>query len=144
MKLFKYYLLLLLVISVQGLTQTSYYPLPRDSNNFPLEQGLGPSYAGSVTVTSTSYDPVQTYIVPSSGNDGKRAYRHLYVLNRSSTRTIYVCVNDEVSCTDDAMIVRPGYAMIFEPLLFGLAVGKGYVYFKLDSAGTAPVDVAVW
>lgn len=138
-------LLLLAVLFTVGVyAQQSTIPTPRDAKGYPLSHGLGGSYASSVVVTVTSYDTSVRYQVPSSGNDAMRAFRHIYVLNRSTTRTVSVCFGDENGCTDDAMIVRPEYGLIFEPVLFGAAVGKEYVYFKLDAAGSANVDVSVW
>jgi len=127
----------------QAIAQQSLMSLPRDARNNPLESGLGGSYAASQTITVTAYNVSQRYQVPSSGLDVNRAYRHFFLLNRDAVDTITVCFGDATGCSDNAVIVRPGYGVVFEPVLFGKAVGKEYVYFKTD-LGPADIDVAVW
>lgn len=140
----KLLLLLLTLIAIPSMAQRSTIPMPKDANNFPLESGLGDTYATSAIVTTTTYDPAQTYQVPSSGNDALRAYRHIAILNRSTSRSVYVCFGASDSCTQNAIIIRPEFGIALDHVLFGKAVGKEYIYFKLDSAGTANVDLSVW
>lgn len=137
-------LLLAMLLSVGAFAQRSTIPAPRDANNFPLEAGLGPAYATTVSVTVTAYDGTVRYQVPSDGNDALRAFRHIMILNRSTTRTVSVCFGGDDPCSQNAIIVRPEIGMSLDHVLFGKATGSEYVYFKLDSAGTASIDVIVW
>jgi hypothetical protein len=127
-----------------AIAQQSTIPAPRDARGNTLSHGLGSSYSSELSVDVTAYNISDSYQVPSSGNDALRAFRHIYVLNQSADRTVFVCFGDSSGCTTDAMIVFPEIGLIFEPVLFGAAVGKEYIYFKLDSAGTADIHLAVW
>lgn len=144
MKQLKLLITIFTLFTANALAQQSAIIAPRDARGNPLSFGLGGSYATSAVVSVTAYDVSERYQVPSSGLDANRAFRHLYVLNRSTTRAVSICIGDSTGCTDDAMIVRPGYGLIFEPILFGAATGKEYIYYKLDAAGSANIDVAVW
>ena len=140
----KYLLLLLLCVSGLAQAQRLDYPLPRDARDEVLYFGVGNSYAFELTVVSSSYDTGVRYQLPVAGDDVNRAYRHLYILNPDATRTVYACFGDSSGCSVDSMKVRPGYGLVFEPLLFGAKSNKGYIYLRLDSAGSVLVDGAAW
>jgi len=128
-----------------AMAQQSIYRLPRDAANNQLYFGLGASYSGTVSVAITSYGTGAKVQLPSTGSDTNRAYRHLMIKNPDASLSIYICLDDSsITCATDAMIVRPGYTYIFEPLLFGKSVGKEFIYFKLSSGGTVSADYSVW
>lgn len=125
--------------------QKSDLPSPMDSRGFPLDFGLGESFAGSQTVSVTAYNISQSFQVPSVAPNANRAYRHLYILNQSTTRTVTVAFGTSSSIeSTDSMIIRPGYGLIFEPILFGKPLNREYIYFKVDSTGSAAVDFTVF
>ena len=137
-------LLLLLTFAVPAWAQQLTYELPRDARNTPLYSGVGNPIAFTLTPTLDTYDTSVRYQLPSTGINTNRVYRHLYILNPSSTRTAYVCFGSSTGCSQDSFIVRPGYGLVFEPLRFGKAVDTEYVYVRLDAAGSQTVDVTVW
>jgi len=137
-------LLALLLISTTGIAQQSILRLPRDAANQPLDLGLGIPYAFTLTPTTASYDVGVRYELPKTGDNTGRVYRHLYILNRSVTRTAYVCFGTAAGCSVDSFIVRPGYGLVFEPLRFGDAVGTPFVYVRLDDVGSQELDLTVW
>lgn len=116
--------------------------LPRDAKNNALIFGLGNPYASTITVTASTY--VANYTLPTSGLDANRVYRHLYAYNPDANRTVYVCFGDSTGCSTDSYIIRPGYGLVFEPLLFGAPVGSPLVYFRLDASGSVNVDLSAW
>jgi hypothetical protein len=140
----KHLIKLLIILAMPLWAQQLTYRLPRDANNAVLYSGVGNPYAFTLTPTTASYSISVRYQIPSTGVDTNRVYRHLYVLNRSATRTAYVCFGDDSGCSVDSFIVRPGYGLVFEPLRFGKAVDLEYVYARLDAAGTQELDFAVW
>jgi len=111
-----------------------------------LPLALGNPYAVTLTTSSASYDVSVRYQVPSSGNDAQRAFRTVAVVNPSATRIAYFCFGNSSGCSTDSIIVRPGYAIVFEPLLFGKAVAdnKEYIYMRADSAAALTADLMVW
>jgi len=134
----------LLLLCTPVFAQQLTYPLPIDANRNPLALGVGNPYAFTLTPTTNVYDVAVRYLLPSSGLDTNRVYRHLYILNPSATRTVYVCFGNVSGCSQDSYIVRPGYGLVFEPLRFGVPVGISYVYVRLDAAGSQVIDLSVW
>lgn len=137
-------IIFLILFSATAMAQQLTFRLPRDAGNTPLSFGVGNPYAFELAPTSDAYSTDVRYEIPSSGADTNRAYRHLYVLNRSGVRTVYVCFGNADGCSTDSFIVRPEYGLVFEPLRFGAAVGLGYIYVRLDEDGAANVDLSVW
>ena len=140
----KYLLLVLGLISSLSLAQQLSYPLPRDARDNVLYFGVGNPFAFTLTATSDAYDTAVRYEVPTNGLNAKRVFRHLYILNPSATRTAFVCFGDATGCTVDSFIVRPGYGLVFEPILFGSLHNTGYVYVRLDAAGSQVLDLSIW
>lgn len=140
----KYLLLALSLFSSLSFAQQLSYPLPRDARDNVLYFGVGNPYAFELTATTSSYTTGVRYQLPTSGNDVKRVYRHLYVYNPDSTRIVYICFGDSSGCSTDSYKVRPGFGLVFEPIRFGEPVGTGYVYMRLDSAGSVTADLSAW
>jgi hypothetical protein len=143
----KRYLGLLLItlfsVSVSKAQQLT-YPLPIDANRAPLYFGVGNSYAFQLTPTTSAYSTMVRYQLPTAGDDINRVYRHLSVINPSTTRTLYICFGNASGCTVDAIIVPPEYQLVYEPLRYGNPVGFGYIYAKLDAGGSVTATFAAW
>lgn len=137
----------LFLLSAAAAAQQAVLPLPRDARNNPLMAGLGEPQLYELTITNTTYGTGNRITLPSTGDSTNRVYRHFWVYNADASRTAYFCFGAAAAaCSTSIIKVRPGMGFVDDFSYFGLASsqGTGYIYYKLDSSGTASVDVRVW
>ena len=144
MRHMKYLLILIGLIGSISFAQQLAWPLPTDGNRNPLYFGTGNPYGFVLTATTDAFDTGVRYELPSAGIDLNRVYRHISVINPSSERTLYICFGDVSGCSTDMIIVPPSYQLVYEPLMYGPLRNTGYVYMRLDDAGSVEATFGVW
>lgn len=142
----KLLLMVLAFFSIEALAQQSVLPLPTDARANPLIAGLGEPYLFELTITNTTFNTSNRITLSSTGQDLRRVYRHFWVHNTSTDRTAYFCFGGATACSTASSKAGPGIGFVDDFSYFGLAASTGtqYIYYKLDSSGTASVDVRVW
>lgn len=119
----------------------SIYPLPRDSNNYPIPTNLGTPVFAEPTLTTGSY--VSMLTLPTTGVNYGRQFQSICAYNPSSTRTVYICLGTG-GCSTDMMKLPAQTGLCLDKLYFGYQNNITDVYGKLDTTGSVAVALTVW
>ena len=134
---------LLVVMSVRSYAQRSAMGLPVDNKGTPLVAALGMPSLCEVTTTTATYTEY-CQLPANTGDNSGRMYRAIQVYNPSSTKSVYVCLGNDTSCTTDYIKVRPGCTISQDFSLFGPGNLVTRVWLRLSSSGSEVVDVMTW
>lgn len=140
-------LLLLLAVFVSRGTfaQQSALSLPRDSRANPLSAGLGLPYLYELTsITNTTYDVSHRVTLSVAGPDYQRQWRHMQMFNLSAARSVYICAGDSTGCSRDMWKANAATAIVDDYAFFGPGNNITHLYYRIDSSGTANLDLRIW